>query len=111
MATAIRFHLDENVNLAVARGLQLRGVDVSTTQESGLLTGDDESQLQFAIQEGRVLFTHDADFLSMIDSVSSHPGIVYSRKDSQSIGEIVRYLVLMTQCVTANEMCGTVEFF
>ncbi len=33
MAQTIRFHLDENCSKAIARGLRLRGVDVTTTPE------------------------------------------------------------------------------
>ena len=59
----IRFHLDENVHHGVARGLRLRGIDVTTTTDSGLVEATDEGQFQFAVGEGRVLVTHDADFL------------------------------------------------
>ena len=38
----IRFHLDENVHHGVARGLRLRGFDVTTTTDAGLLEATDE---------------------------------------------------------------------
>jgi hypothetical protein len=37
MTGRIRFHLDEHVASAVALGLRLRGIDVSTTAEEGLI--------------------------------------------------------------------------
>ena len=63
MPRTIRFHLDENVNSAIATGLRGRGVDVTTTREAGLIAADDEEQLKFAKSEGRVVVTHDDDFL------------------------------------------------
>ena len=62
MTDRIRFHLDENVDLAVAIGLRRRGVDVTTTQEIGLIRASDEKQLEFALTDGRTLVTHDEDF-------------------------------------------------
>ncbi|MHB8970692.1 MAG: DUF5615 family PIN-like protein [Pirellulaceae bacterium] len=59
----IRFHLDENVHHGVARGLRLRGLDVTTTTDAGLVEATDEGQFQYAVQHGRVFVTHDADFL------------------------------------------------
>jgi hypothetical protein len=37
MADRIRFHLDENVNSAVAAALRRAGADVSTTASAGLI--------------------------------------------------------------------------
>ncbi len=39
MPETIRFHLDENISLAVANGLRWRGIDVTTTPEEGLIAG------------------------------------------------------------------------
>jgi predicted nuclease of predicted toxin-antitoxin system len=59
----MKFHLDKNVNPAIASGLRIRGIDVTTTPEAGLRQAPDESQLEYAKAAGRVLFTHDDDFL------------------------------------------------
>lgn len=81
----IRFHLDENVDRAVAEGLERRGIGVTTTQ-AGLLGVPDEAQLEFATARGRVLFTHDADLLRLNQAGARHSGIAYCRKGSRSIG-------------------------
>ena len=44
----IRYHLDENVDVAVAIGLRQRGIDVSVSREEALLGAEDEKQLEFA---------------------------------------------------------------
>jgi predicted RNase H-like HicB family nuclease len=52
MAATIRYHLDEHVATAVALGLRLRSIDVSTTFEEGLIAAPDEDQLAFAAGQG-----------------------------------------------------------
>jgi hypothetical protein len=41
VAEVIRFHLDENVDLAIASGLRRRGIDVTTSKEAGLIGASD----------------------------------------------------------------------
>ncbi len=106
----IRFHLDENVERAVAEGLERRGIDVTTAPGSGLLGVADEVQLDFATSRDRVLFTHDADLLRLDQAGFRHGGIAYCRKGSRSIGEIVRGLVLIWEVLEPEDMVDRVEF-
>lgn len=73
----ILLHLDENVDHAVAHGLRLRGIDVTTTTDANLIGASDAEQLAFALREGRVIFTQDQDFLRHHQAGSEHGGIVY----------------------------------
>jgi predicted nuclease of predicted toxin-antitoxin system len=77
MADRIRFHLDENVNSAVAAALRRVGADVSTTASAGLIGRSDLEQLAFVQGEGRVLVTHDDDFLTIASARDDHPGIAF----------------------------------
>jgi len=102
--------LDENVNSAIADGLRRRGIDVTTTPEAGLMAASDEAQLNFALSQGRVIFTQDDDFLRLDQSGVEHSGIVYSRQSIRSIGEILRGLILIWELVEPEEMRDRVEF-
>lgn len=62
MAERIKFYTDEHVAKAVVAGLRRRGVDVLTAPEAGLHPAADEEHLELAVQQGRVIFTQDADF-------------------------------------------------
>ena len=62
MPEQIRFYMDEHVPAAVTQGLRRRGVDVLTVQGAGSCSAADEEQLAFALTQGRVIFTQDADF-------------------------------------------------
>lgn len=110
MTDRIRFHLDENVDPAVADGLRRRDVDVTTTQESKLLRATDDRQLAFALSEKRILVTHDEDFLASSKQGAAHAGIAYCHPESRSIGQIIAALLLIRDCLTSDEMRNHVEF-
>ncbi len=106
----IRLHLDEHVHPAVAAGLRHRGIDVTTTTEAGLGGADDEDQLAFARSQGRVIVTHDDDFLALHARGVAHAGIAYCHQQSRTVGELLRALLLLCECLTGEEMQGQVEF-
>lgn len=110
MAESIRIHLDENINPAVARGLRRRGVDVTTSQETGLLGQPDAEQLNFARRESRVIYTEDADFLIYAAQTNQHSGIAFSQKGSRTIGEVIASLELIVGVMKPEEMQGHVEY-
>jgi hypothetical protein len=109
MPRTIRFHLDENCPRAVATGLRRRGIDVTTTLEAGLLEATDEQQDAYAFAQGRVIFTQDEDFLAWHASATSHAGIAYCKKDTRSMGEMIRGLVLIWDVYDQEEMENRVE--
>ena len=106
----MRFHLDEHVSPAVADGLRRLGINVTTTRDADLTSAADERHLEFARKEGRVIFTNDSDFVSIASANFDHAGIAYCDRDTRSIGEIIRYLCLMNDCMEPDEMRGKVEF-
>ena len=110
MPESLRFYLDEHVDPAIAEGLRRRGIDALTTAEAGLLNASDEKQMALAEAQGRVLVTHDADFLRIYRTGKIHPGIIYCHQQSRSIGEIVRSLVLMWENLEAGEMKNHIQF-
>lgn len=110
MPRTIRFHLDENCHGAVAEGLRRRGIDVSTTQEAGLLSAPDGRQLDHAIAEGRVIFTQDRDFLRLHAGGVAHSGLAYCDKEARTIGAIIRGLTLIWEVLEPEEMINRVEF-
>jgi predicted nuclease of predicted toxin-antitoxin system len=108
--TSIRFHLDEQVANAVAEGLRRRGIDVTTTPEMKIKGVTDEIQLSFALEQKRVIFTQDDDFLKIHYTGNPHAGIVYCHPNARSIGQIIRGLVLIWEVLTPDDMEGHLEF-
>jgi predicted nuclease of predicted toxin-antitoxin system len=110
MAEKIKCHLDESVERAIADSLRRREIDVTATPEVELMGVSDEEHLAFALGQGRVVFTHDADFLRLHRRGVEHAGIVYCHQQSRSIGEIVRALVRIWELQTSESMYQHVEF-
>ena len=109
MGDRIRFYMDEHVHGAVTGGLRRRGVDVLRAQDAGLMSADDPTHLEFASEQGRVMFTQDADFLRLHDAGVPHRGIVYAPQHTP-IGRIVRGLMLIYDVLEAEDMVSHVEF-
>ncbi len=110
MAERIRFHLDEHIDPEVAAGLRRHGIDVTTTADAGLRGAADGAHLDFAIRQSRVIVTDDADFLRMASVDSRHAGIAICRRANHSIGEIIRWLILIHEVMTPEEMTGHAEY-
>lgn len=108
--TALRFYLDENVPVEVARQLKLRGIDVVTVRDLGLLGEDDINHLQNATQQGRVFCTYDTDFLQLAAMGFEHGGIVFGQQSVHYIGEWVNWLTLMHAVYAAEDMLNQIEY-
>jgi predicted nuclease of predicted toxin-antitoxin system len=107
---AVRFHLDEHVDHEIAVALRTRGIDVTTTSDAGLLQAADEDHIDFALGQRRVIFTNDQDYLRLHSQGIAHAGIVYCARGSRSAKEIIRYLCLIHDCLTEEEMSGRIEY-
>ena len=106
----LRFHLDEHLPFAVANGLRQHGIDVTTSADADLLNANDDAQLAFAMNEGRVIVTHDHDFLRLHAAGIAHSGVAYCHQDKYSVGELLSLLLLMNACYMAVDMSGRVEY-
>lgn len=106
---SIKFYTDEHVGKAVIDGLRLRGIDVLPCKEANLLSVDDEVHLEFALKEGRVIFTQDDDFLKLHAKGVEHAGIIYTPQGT-SIGAIVRGIELIYHVLSPEDMRNHIEF-
>jgi predicted nuclease of predicted toxin-antitoxin system len=110
MPKSIRFHLDENVPHAIARGLRRLGIDVTTTTDAGLLGADDHAQIAYGLAKSRMIFTEDRDFLVLASMSVTHSGIAYCHQNTRSIGYIIRALELIWEIHEPAEMVNRIEF-
>ncbi|NOZ49710.1 MAG: hypothetical protein GXP37_06630 [Chloroflexi bacterium] len=71
---------DENIHPGVITYLQNKGADIITVREVGLGASKDVDILQYALEEQRVVLTHDSDFgrLAFVHQ-KAIPGIIYLR--------------------------------
>ena len=110
MAAAIQFHIDESADPDIAAALRRIGIDVTTTQEAGLRTVLDPMQWAYAKREGRVIVTHDADFLRLAKADNDHPGVAYCHQQARTIGEVIDLLILLHAVYSPDQMRGRVEY-
>ena len=106
----IRFHLDENVDPEIAQALRNQGIDVTTTQEVQLLSENDSTQFEYVKREGRVIITHDRDFLRIAAKESDHPGIIFCSFNKYSLGKIILHCVSLYHHFSAEEIKCRIEF-
>lgn len=110
MPRTIRFHLDEHCDFAIAKGLRRRGVDVTTAVEARLLGAKDEDHLVFASTLARTIFTRDADFLRVNASGLEHAGIIFSPQGQETVGDVIRGLVLIWEVYEPEDLRKRVEY-
>jgi len=106
---SLRIYADESVNVAVPEGLKRRGIIAFSAKDLGKLGLTDEEQLETAILNKTVIFTHDADFLR-IASNKNHFGIIYVRQRKLSLGECIKKLKVIAETVHEEEICNKVVF-
>ncbi|QDV28222.1 hypothetical protein Spb1_00850 [Planctopirus ephydatiae] len=88
---------DENIDSVVTSFLRAAGFDVLNVVEKGLQGSSDQSLLELAVSQGRVVITHDSDFGALV--IGQHQpviGIVYLRPghiDSQFTIESLQALL------------------
>lgn len=106
----LRFHLDENVDQALAHALRRRGIDVTLPGPAGLAGAADEEHLAFALREGRVAISHDADFLRLAARGSNHAGIAFCHFGARTVGEMLRALLVLSELHEPQDMIGRIEY-
>jgi predicted nuclease of predicted toxin-antitoxin system len=103
----IRLYLDADVDVKLAANLRRAGYDCVSAREVGNAALDDETQIVFATNEGRVLLTHNIqDFVPIFErwwhANRNHPGIVASQQIP--LGELQRRVMRLLDTVTVDEM-------
>jgi hypothetical protein len=109
----IQLYADENVDDRIVRGLRLRGIDVKTAVEAGMIGESDAEQLSKASQAGRVLLTSDQDFLELhsrwLREGKQHPGIIYYSQYRVKVGTCIWGVKLIVDLLSPDEMSNHLE--
>jgi len=101
---------DEHIPYPVIEGLRRRGLDVLVVQEIGLSSAEDVTVMDKAREEGRIIYTWDADFLRLHQAGHQHAGIFYHYPLAYSVGEAIRRVALACEVLSAEEMKDRIEF-
>jgi hypothetical protein len=110
----IQLYADENVDDRIIRGLRLRGIDIATAIEAGMIGKSDSDQLSHAYLNGRVLLTSDQDFLEIhprwIREGRQHAGIIYYSQYRFTVGTCIWGVKLIVDLLSQEEMQNHLEF-
>ena len=109
----IRFYLDEDVPVQLAKAMQQRGISVLTTQEAGMSESTDEQQVVFAVTQQRTILTHNKrDFViihkTYMEIGKDHRGIIVA--DRNKVGELLRRVSKLWATVSEEDMKNRLEF-
>ena len=111
---SLRFYMDVHVPWAITTELRLRGVNVLTAQEDGARQFKDPILLDRAAAQGRVLVTHDTDFLREAarrhDQSIPFAGIIFIAPLDVTIGRAVADLELCAKACKPEEWINRVEY-
>ena len=110
MPERLRFAADEHIDVAVVKDLRRRGIDIVSFQEAGRRGLADIEQLDWATASGRVVVTHDDDFLVIAASARQHGGIAFCSTRKHDAGGLVRALLALGQGAPAGEMINRIHF-
>ena len=104
---SIRLYLDENVQQAVTLALRSRGVDVLHVDEVARKGLDDPSQMAFAAEESRAIFTYNKrDFIPLhalyLSEHREHAGVIVANHDT--VGAIIGRLTAFLQSHAASDI-------
>jgi predicted nuclease of predicted toxin-antitoxin system len=100
----MKFYLDEDVPVAIAKALRRKKVDVLTTAEAGNAHYSDRAQLDYAAKTGRCIVTRNvAHFVDLAEQAIQHQRphagilLVSSRYQGNEIRRITDGIVRVAQ--------------
>lgn len=108
----VRLYVDEDaLDNDLVSALRVRGVDIITAREAGMIEQKDEVHLEYATRQGRALFSFNVgDFYrlhaSFLGEGKSHAGIILARQQRYSVGEQMKLIATKS----AEEMSNQVEY-
>ena len=106
---AVQFLFDEHLPNAFVRAVRNLGIDVLTSQQTGLLQQPDDHYIRLGLETGRVIVTLDEDYLIGHYSGKHHAGIVYAKPNTVTFGAFLRFLELVHDIYSSDQMIGRLE--
>jgi len=111
--TSIKLYLDEHVWRELTQRLRDKGYDALHVYDVDRGGQSDESQLEFAAQEGRAILTYDAkDFVPLAElwyeAGRDHAGIIISVELEPS--ELLRRTLKLLETVSAEQMHNAIRY-
>jgi hypothetical protein len=99
--------MDHNVIRSITTGCRARGLDVLTALEDSFGERPDEDVLARATELGRIVFTHDTDFIQItgawLMTGRAFSGVAYGHQHFVSIAKAIQDLELICRVLSAAD--------
>ena len=112
----VSLYTDEDVTSMLAPALRRYGYRVKSTSEANNLGQSDQTQLQYATQQGMAIITHNArDFIPIARewyfAGQEHAGIIIAQQFSQrEFGEFLRQMLRLFDSLRPEQLRNRVVF-
>ncbi|MBP0016176.1 MAG: DUF5615 family PIN-like protein [Cyanobacteria bacterium SBLK] len=110
----ITLYMDENVPIAITKGLRERDVDILTAQEDNKVNTPDSIIFDRATELNRVIFSQDRDFLisaSRYQKAGTHfVGVIYAPQRGATIGDYIRDLEIIAKVSEPEDLSNSVLY-
>jgi predicted nuclease of predicted toxin-antitoxin system len=106
--------MDEHVDAALSHELRRRSVDVLLVQEDGRSGRADNELFERAAELGRVVFTHDSDFLRIAAQAQAtglhFAGVIYAHVLQVPMSKLLDDLELLAHVLEPAEIANQVIY-
>jgi hypothetical protein len=112
----LHFAADENLNYNIVRGLLRRKSDLNIIriQDVGLSGKGDETVLEWAAKENRILLTHDVTTITKYAYERINDGLpmpgVFEIKMNSPLGDLIDDIILLADYSYENEWEGQIIY-
>ena len=112
----IRLYIDEDAMAhRLSQELRMRGVDVTTALDEGMIERGDREHLEHATQQRRVLYSFNiGDYYQLhteyLQQAKSHAGIILAQQQRYGLGEQLRRLLRIIAVRSPEDMQNNIEF-
>lgn len=108
-----KLYLNEHLSPRIARELRKYGFDAISSQETQMLSRDDEEQFAWAASEGRAIVTFNfSDFVVLHERYlaqgKTHSGIVFST--AETVAVLLHRLLRLLNSVSAEELKNQIRW-
>lgn len=106
---------EDAMDADLIHALRIRGMDVTSALEQGMIRRPDEDHLEFAASTGRVPYSFNVGDFHRIHAEfliqgKHHSGIVLGSQQRYGVGEQMRRLLRLSAGMTAEEMNDHITF-
>jgi len=107
----MKFLTDENIATSVLKNLRNEGYDTKDIKEEKLYGLGDRKIIDIALEENRIIITHDKNFGNIInDSNIIHKGVIFIRCKNQRPENISNFLLNAINSEISNKFKNSLVF-